>query len=82
MSDLLFNDLTVLGLNDIDISELSVKLVKTSFFKLALVKHPDKTGGSKTAFQELLNAYQNILKHISENLNHENRDSDEQFLTL
>eukprot|EP00933_Yihiella_yeosuensis_P051138 TRINITY_DN48994_c0_g1_i1.p1 TRINITY_DN48994_c0_g1~~TRINITY_DN48994_c0_g1_i1.p1 ORF type:complete len:540 (-),score=133.16 TRINITY_DN48994_c0_g1_i1:138-1757(-) len=36
-------------------------VVRSAYRKLALQAHPDKPGGSKTAFQELQNAYEAVL---------------------
>eukprot|EP00931_Biecheleriopsis_adriatica_P045293 TRINITY_DN25960_c0_g1_i2.p1 TRINITY_DN25960_c0_g1~~TRINITY_DN25960_c0_g1_i2.p1 ORF type:complete len:502 (+),score=114.10 TRINITY_DN25960_c0_g1_i2:142-1647(+) len=38
--------------------------VRSAYRKLALQAHPDKPGGSKTAFQELQNAYEAVLNAI------------------
>ena len=78
--DSLIRDLNILGISDTPVKDLTVHNVKIAFFKLALVKHPDKAGGSSAAFQELLKSYQNILKHLAENLNNDDLDNDEQFL--
>ena len=78
--DALMKDLDILGISDIPVKDLTVHNVKLAFCKLALVKHPDKAGGSSAAFQELLNSYHNILKHLAENLNDDGLDNDEQFV--
>ena len=80
MDSNLQNDLIILGLSEVTIAELSVNIVKNAFLKLALVRHPDKAGGSTAAFQELLNSYHTVLKHVKENLNDDNLDDDEQFI--
>ena len=59
--DSLIRDLNILGISDTPVKDLTVHNVKIAFFKLALVKHPDKAGGSSAVFQELLKSYQNIL---------------------
>ena len=74
----LIADLEILQLADIPIRELTIRRVKLAFFKLSLVKHPDKSG-STSAFQELLNSYHRILKHLSDNLENKDLDDDEQF---
>jgi len=43
----------------------SEETVRQTYRRLALQAHPDKPGGSKTAFQELQNAYEAVLKAIS-----------------
>ena len=57
-----------------------MRKVRTAFFKLALVRHPDKNGGPTAAFQELLNAYNRTLKHIAENLFNDNLSDEEEFV--
>ena len=74
------NDLLILGLSEVPLSNLTVNIVKTAFCKLALVRHPDKAGGSTAAFQELLNSYHTVLKHVKENLQDDDLDDDEQFI--
>lgn len=39
----------------------SAEVVRGAYRRLALQAHPDKPGGSKTAFQELQNAYEAVL---------------------
>ena len=80
MDSNLQSDLIILGLSEVPIAELTVNIVKSAFLKLALVRHPDKAGGSTAAFQELLNSYHTVLKHVKENLNDDNLDDDEQFI--
>ena len=53
-----------------DENSMDLRQVKTSYLKLALVTHPDKTGkDSNAAFQELKEAYENIRDHIREKSN-------------
>ena len=76
----IIDDLRILGIHETPIKDLTINYVKISFFKLALVKHPDKAGDSSAAFQELLSSYHKILKHISEGLTGNNLDDDERFV--
>ena len=78
-SDRLQDDLLILEINDVPLKDLNIQLVKTAFYKRALVRHPDK-GGSKEGFQELQDSYQNILQYLLEHLDNENLNSDEHFL--
>ncbi|CAK9014355.1 unnamed protein product [Durusdinium trenchii] len=43
----------------------SAETLRSAYRKLALAMHPDKPGGSITAFQELQNAYEAVLKAVS-----------------
>ena len=63
--NLLTEDLKLL---DIDPSqELTSRYVTLKYKRMAKVLHPDKVGGDKCKFQELLNAYRRIIKHIEDN---------------
>lgn len=63
LSKALQQNLQVLGFQS---SELpSAETLRSAYRKLALAMHPDKPGGSKTAFQELQNAYEAVLKVVS-----------------
>ena len=73
-------DLIILGLSDLSEEALTVNIVKRAFLKLAIVKHPDKAGGSTAAFQELLDSYERTLDHINVNQKKANLDDDEQFV--
>eukprot|EP00929_Paragymnodinium_shiwhaense_P013592 TRINITY_DN121448_c0_g1_i1.p1 TRINITY_DN121448_c0_g1~~TRINITY_DN121448_c0_g1_i1.p1 ORF type:complete len:576 (+),score=105.27 TRINITY_DN121448_c0_g1_i1:69-1730(+) len=42
----------------------SADVVRSAYRRLALQAHPDKPGGSKTAFQELQNAYEAVLQAV------------------
>ena len=78
--DSLNQHLDILGISDIEVEALTVHNVKVAFSKLALIRHPDKAGGSTAAFQQLLHSYNTVLKHLAENLREEGLDKDEQFL--
>ena len=41
-----------------------LQVIRHQFRKKCLLKHPDKPTGDKEAFQELLDAYNMIVKHI------------------
>ena len=51
-------------MNISDEAVLTVRYVTTRYIKLAKEKHPDKIGGNNSEFQELVNAYRRIIKHI------------------
>jgi len=54
--------LKVLGLSAAPKGQVpTAEAVRGAYRKLALQMHPDKPGGSKTAFQELQNAYEAVL---------------------
>ena len=72
--------LEILGISNIAVKDLTVHNVKIAFCKLALIKHPDKAGGSTVAFQELIHSYNSILNHLAQNLCDDGLDKDEQFL--
>ena len=72
--------LDVLGIANIAVKDLTIHNVKIAFCKLALIKHPDKAGGSTAAFQELLHSYNTILHHLAETLHDEELDKEEEFL--
>ena len=44
---------------------------------MTLLKHPDKTGGKKEDFQELMDAYQNLGKIIEETIPEDLQDIEE-----
>ena len=56
-----------------------MKEVRKIFFMLSRKKHPDKPGGSKQAFQELLDAYERIGKLIQDK-SQEDVDDEEETL--
>ena len=63
LSKALQQSLQVLGLPASEVP--SAETLRGAYRKLALAMHPDKPGGSKTAFQELQNAYEAVLKVVS-----------------
>eukprot|EP00434_Breviolum_minutum_P007088 symbB.v1.2.006254.t1/scaffold370.1/size393101/20 len=63
LSKALQQSLQVLGLPTSEVP--SAETLRSAYRKLALAMHPDKPGGSKTAFQELQNAYEAVLKIVS-----------------
>ena len=74
------DELVILEISDVPVTELTIHKVRSAFNRLALAKHPDKAGGSTSAFQELLSAYNKVLRYLSENLHQGDLDNDEQFL--
>ena len=66
VNDQIKDDLEVLGIDDNQ--ELTSRYVTLKYKKLAKVLHPDKKSGDKCAFQELLNSYRRIIKHMEENM--------------
>ena len=54
-----------------------MKELNAQYRKLSLVRHPDKPGGTKEDFQELLNAYHAIGRLIEEGINENPADNDE-----
>ena len=55
-------DLAILGIKPG--SNLTSRLLTISFKKLAKIHHPDKSGGTKEAFQKLQNAYDRLTAMI------------------
>ena len=51
-----------------------LKVIRQQFRKESLIKHPDKPTGDKEAFQELLDAYNKILRHIKAKGNVDDED--------
>ena len=80
MNSNLSEDLAVLGLYNIPENTLTVDIVRNAFLSLAILKHPDKAGGSTAAFQELLDSYQRTLKYIVDNLKKDDLNDNEQFV--
>ena len=81
------NDITlhlkVLGIEELNPEKLTFKIAKNVYRKNALNVHPDKIGSESTeAFQQLVNAYKEVLKYIFENPKYEvteNNDEEEIF---
>ena len=66
ISEDLRKDLEALGLQDSDVTIMTMKDVIRAYKKVALKIHPDKAGTAKTAeFQDLVNSYQQILKYLN-----------------
>ena len=55
------NLLTILGFDKSLSSVPTLSEIRRQFRKECLVKHPDKTSGSKDTFQQLLAAYQKLV---------------------
>ena len=58
----LFKDYEILDIKKED--KITVKFVTIKYKRKARIVHPDKVDGSKEEFQELLNAYRRIIKHL------------------
>ena len=56
---------------------LTKSYVTAKYKKLAKIKHPDKQGGTKCAFQELSEAYKNVIKFIEKNQEYEKYEEQE-----
>ena len=60
--DQLRDDLEILEIGDEQ--NLTKKYVTSKYKRLAKLRHPDKEGGTTSAFQALLNAYRRIINYI------------------
>jgi DnaJ-class molecular chaperone len=58
------DDLAIMNIDEDQ--ELTKQYVTSKYKKLAKQRHPDKDAGTKSAFQELQNAYRRIIKHLEE----------------
>ena len=58
--------LIILGFDESLENVPSLSEIRRQFRKESLVKHPDKTTGSKDKFQKLLSAYQKVEKCIAQ----------------
>ena len=58
--------LTILGFDESLPIVPTLSEIRRQFRKECLVKHPDKTSGSKDTFQQLLDAYQKIVHYLNE----------------
>lgn len=70
--------LTLLGFSDVN-AVPKVKKIQKQFYKLSMVRHPDKNNGSKEAteaFQELLTAY-HVAGKAAENMTPETEDHED-----
>lgn len=64
LTQALQRQLKVLGFADTTVTLPSADAVRGAYRRLALQAHPDKPGGSKTAFQDLQNAYEAVLSAV------------------
>ena len=71
--------LVILGFEKDIKKEPMMKEVRKNFLKLSMKKHPDKPGGSNEAFQELIDAYEQIGKHIQNMAQDDLNDLEETF---
>ena len=61
----------------IDMKHLKMKTLDSQWRKMTLLKHPDKPGGKKEDFQELMDAYENLGKIIEETIPEDLQDMEE-----
>ena len=54
-----------------------MKEIRKNFLRLSLERHPDKSGGSKEDFQELVNAYEKIGRVIQDTTQEDKTDDEE-----
>ena len=66
MDEELRTSLSILGFDESLENLPSLLEIRRQFRKESLVKHPDKTTGSKDKFQKLLSAYQKVKKCIAQ----------------
>ena len=59
--------LIILGFLSPDMKYMKMTILSSQWRRMTLSKHPDKPGGSKEEFQELMNAYENLGKIIEQN---------------
>ena len=71
-------DLQILKIDTVDNEGISKRYVTAKYKNQARVIHPDKPGGDKEAFQELLNAYRRVIKYLEEN-NDDEADYEAEF---
>ena len=57
--------LKILEIN-IPINELTYKIIRKAYLKASLKYHPDKNGGNKEKFNDVLESYEFLCKYISE----------------
>ena len=69
--------LEIMGLKEVNIKTLKMKTLASQWKKMSLIKHPDKPGGKKEDFQELMNAYENLGKIIEQSSPEDLEDKDE-----
>ena len=53
-----------------------LQVIRNQFRKKCLLKHPDKPTGDKEAFQELLDAYNKLVRRIKSNGNVDEEETD------
>ena len=76
-NDHIKDDLEMLGINKDQ--ELTIRYVTLKYKRLAKVVHPDRAGGDKCKFQEILNAYRRIIRYIEDNQNMEDEQVEDDF---
>ena len=59
-------DLETLKIEIIDKCKITKRFVTAKYKRLAKITHPDKPGGVKELFQELLDAYRRVIKYLEE----------------
>ena len=72
--------LKIIGFYDENLKIIpTMKSLITKFRKMALLKHPDKPGGSKEQFQDLLGAFEKLGKLIDDKVSDDDIDDDEEL---
>ena len=69
--------LKILGLKNPVKTDMKMKIISSQYKKMSLIKHPDKKGGTKEDFQELLAAYEKLGKIISDSPQEDPKDEEE-----
>ena len=76
-SDQIKADLKVLEIEGDNV--LTSRFVTSKYKKLAKLLHPDRVGGEKCKFQELLNAYRRRISYIEDNQNTEDEQLEDDY---
>ena len=77
MDNQLRNDLKLLRIDESQ--KLTERYVRLKYKQMAKETHPDKQGGTKINFQELLDAYRRVVKYvesIEDSVNEDEETSD------
>ena len=69
--------LKIMGFEEMDVKCLKMKMLDSQWRKMTLLRHPDKPGGKKEDFQELMEAYENLGKIIEETIPEDLQDKEE-----
>ena len=69
--------LLVLGFKKPEMGHMKMNIIASQYKKMALIKHPDKKGGKKEDFQELLAAYEKLGHIVIETTQDDPNDAEE-----